>query len=96
LLGAKAVTPPGGVDLAELFRRVAELEGIEAELRLAEERAVEALRYAEDILQTVREPLIVLDGDLRVRSANRSFFDTFRQIPSETIGRHLYDLGERE
>jgi diguanylate cyclase (GGDEF)-like protein len=84
------------LDLAELRLRVAELEQIEGSLRLAEERALDALRYAEDILQTVHEPLLVLDSDLRVRSANRSFFDTFRRTPTETIGCHLYELGGRE
>jgi diguanylate cyclase (GGDEF)-like protein/PAS domain S-box-containing protein len=96
MLEEKPTASPLGVDLAELLRRVGELERIEGELRLAEERALDALRYAEDILQTVREPLLVLDSDLRVRSANRSFFDTFRRTPAETIGCHLYELGGRE
>ena len=97
MVSDKPTAPTPGVDLAELLRRrVAELERIQGELRLAEERALDALGYAEDILQTVREPLLVLDSDLRVRSANRSFFDTFRRTPSETIGCHLYELGGRE
>jgi PAS domain S-box-containing protein len=55
----------------------------------------DALGYAEAIIATVREPLIVLEGDLRVRSANRSFYRTFRVRPEETVGRLLYDLGNR-
>lgn len=50
----------------------------------------------EDIVDTVREPLIVLDSDLRVLSANRSFYDSFRVIPGETIGNLIYDLGNRQ
>jgi diguanylate cyclase (GGDEF)-like protein len=83
-------------ELAELRLQVAELQQVEGHLRRAEQLTQDALRYADDVLQTVREPLLVLDGDLRVRTANRSFFDTFRRTPSETIGCHLYELGGRE
>ena len=34
--------------------------------------------YAQDIVDTVREPLLMLDTTLRVRSANRAFYQTFR------------------
>jgi len=47
----------------------------------------------EDIVETVREPLIVLDSDLRVLEANRSFYKSFKVIPGETIGNLIYDLG---
>ncbi len=50
----------------------------------------------EDIVETVREPLIVLDSDLRVLSANRSFYDSFKVIPEETIGNLIYDLGNQQ
>ncbi len=36
-----------------------------------------ALDYAENIIETLREPFLVLNGDLRVRTANRSFFESF-------------------
>ena len=50
----------------------------------------------EDIVETVREPLIVLDSDLRVFSANRSFYKSFKVTPAETIGNLIYDLGNRQ
>src|SRR5208337_3471969 len=50
----------------------------------------------EDIVETVREPLIVLDSDLRVVSANRSFYNAFKVTPEETIGNLIYDLGNRQ
>ena len=50
----------------------------------------------EDIVETVREPLLVLDSDLRVLSANRSFYASFKVIPEETIGKLIYDLGNRQ
>ena len=55
--------------------------------------ARDAQRYAESITATIREPLIVLDGDLKIRSANPAFYFTFNTTPSETEGRRLYDLG---
>ncbi len=52
----------------------------------------EARRYAESIVNTVREPLLVLHSDLRVRSANRSFYEAFQTSPEETENRPLYEL----
>jgi PAS domain S-box-containing protein len=50
----------------------------------------------ESIVDTVREPLIVLDADLRVISANKSFYRSFKVNPKETQGRLIYDLGNRQ
>jgi chemotaxis protein methyltransferase CheR len=46
------------------------------------------------IVDTLREPLVVLDRDLRVVAASRSFYRTFGVEPQNTIGRMLYDLGD--
>ena len=48
---------------------------------------------AESIINTVREPLIVLDQDLRAVSANSSFYRVFQVKPEETVGQFIYDLG---
>lgn len=48
---------------------------------------------ADDILDTVRSSLLVLDGDLRIRSANRAFYRTFGVEPEQTAGRLIYELG---
>ncbi len=53
-----------------------------------------AKAYAESIVTTVREPLLVLDSQLHVQSANRSFYKTFKVTPAETEGRFLYGLGD--
>jgi PAS domain S-box-containing protein len=63
---------------------------------VAAEALQEARVYAESIVDTVREPLLVLDGDLRVRSANQSFYATFHVAEEETVGRLLYELGNHE
>ncbi|RVG63434.1 PAS domain-containing protein [Sinorhizobium meliloti] len=51
---------------------------------------------AQGIIDTVPAPLLVFDQNLCVRSASRSFFTTFRVDRDETIGQHIYDLGERQ
>ena len=50
-------------------------------------------RLAEAVVATVREPLMVLDADLGVVSANRAFYTTFKVSPEDTLGKFLYDLG---
>jgi PAS domain S-box-containing protein len=52
-----------------------------------------ALKYAESIIATVHAPLLILDSDLRINSASRSFYQTFKVAPEETIGQFVYDLG---
>jgi len=55
-----------------------------------------ALEYAENIVETVREPLLVLDSKLKILSANGSFYATFKVTPEETIGNFIYDLGNQQ
>ena len=66
-------------DVTERRRSEADLKAIET--------------YAQNIVDTVREPLLILDGTLRVRSANRAFYQTFHVSPGETEGRLIYELG---
>jgi PAS domain S-box-containing protein len=49
--------------------------------------------FAEAVLATLREPLLVLDPELRVVLANRAFGQAFGIAPAETRGRHVYELG---
>ncbi|AFL50565.1 two-component sensor histidine kinase [Sinorhizobium fredii] len=51
---------------------------------------------AQGIIDTLPDPLLVLDQNLCVRSASRSFLTTFRVDRDETIGQHIYDLGDRQ
>ena len=54
----------------------------------------DAFALAHAIVDTVREPLVVLDDELRVVAASRSFYRTFRVDRSETQGRLLFELGD--
>lgn len=58
------------------------------------QRVQDALDYAENILATGREPLLVLDRDLRVITANRSFYRVFQVTAEETEHRPVYELGD--
>lgn len=62
----------------------------------AQEQMAERTEFAEGIIRTIREPLVVLSGDLRVVSANPSFYRTFQVTPQEIEGQLLYDLGNRQ
>ena len=66
------------------------------ERKRAEKVSQEARIYAESIIDTVREPFVVLDKDLKVLSANRSFYSTFEVTPDETVGNLIYDIGNRQ
>ena len=49
-----------------------------------------------DILETVREPLLVLDANLNILSANRSFYKIFKVEQGETIGHLIFDVGNKQ
>ena len=72
---------------------ITERKRLEDELRQV---ATEIHEYTASIVATVREPLLVLDADLRVQSASRSFYENFRVTPEGTENRLLYELGNRQ
>jgi PAS domain S-box-containing protein len=75
------------VGVALVFRDV-------TERRVQEQLLQDTLNYAEAILATLREPFIVLDDHLRIKTANRSFYETFKVPAKETEGKFIYDLGK--
>jgi two-component system CheB/CheR fusion protein len=73
----------------ELSSQGLELTRLNAYLRQARD-------FAESIVESVRWPLVVLDADLRVRSASAAFYTTFQVDRSLTEGVRIYDLGNRQ
>ena len=71
----------------ELRQRNVDLNELNDELQQARD-------YSRAIVETVREPLLVLDGDLRVLNANRAFYVMFKTTPATTENCLLYELGE--
>jgi PAS domain S-box-containing protein len=94
------------IDNVELLARVRSLLRVKAyndlmsnyrkELEVTKISEVEAREYAESVINTVREPLIALDQDLRVVTVSRSFYDFFKVNPEETVGQLIYDLGNKQ
>jgi two-component system CheB/CheR fusion protein len=62
----------------------------------AQHRAEQTTAYMRDLLNTIENPLLELDADLRVLTANQSFYDKFKVSPEQTIGHMLYELGDRQ
>jgi two-component system, chemotaxis family, CheB/CheR fusion protein len=65
-------------------------------LRIRAEAAEDALLLTQRIADTVREPLVVLDGALKVVSASRAFYREFHVTPEQTVGQPIYELGSRQ
>jgi PAS domain S-box-containing protein len=83
-------------ELRELRHLLKDVEASQIECKSTGAAMQEARRYAESIIETIREPLLVLDQDLKVLSANRSFYTAFKVKPEETVGSYIYDLGNRQ
>jgi two-component system, chemotaxis family, CheB/CheR fusion protein len=65
--------------------------------QLKAKKIVENARvYAENIVETINESLLVLNSDLKVISANRAFYKIFQANPKSTCGRFVYELGNRQ
>jgi len=66
---------------------------------MGEESAVETIwmdQIHEGIIETIRDPLLILDKDFRVITASRSFYEFFKVKPEETVGQFVYDLGNKQ
>jgi PAS domain S-box-containing protein len=79
-------------DRHELLARVKSL----LRIKFLNDEVDEAHEFAESVINTVREPLIALDQDLRVVKASRSFYVCFKVKPEETVGQLIYNLGNRQ
>ncbi len=66
------------------------------ERKRAEQTEQDARVYAESIVDTVQESLLILDKDLRVISANSSFYSTFQVSHEETENKSIYDIGSSQ
>jgi len=83
-------------DITERKEIEAGLEKTRKELETTKISEDAARNYAESIINTVREPLIALDQDLRVVYVSRSFYEFFKVNPEETVGQLIYDLGNKQ
>ena len=65
-------------------------------LKRSLEKVRESRDYAEAIVETVRGPLVILDQNLKIKTANRSFYQTFQTSPGETEDHLIYEVGNRQ
>jgi two-component system, chemotaxis family, CheB/CheR fusion protein len=69
-------------------------------VEITEQKRMQALQdtlaFFRGVVDTVREPLVVLDPALRVISANKTFYDMFKVVPEDTEQKLIYELGNRQ
>jgi PAS domain S-box-containing protein len=83
-------------DITERRQLEKGLEATRKQLEITKLAEDEALEYAESIINTVREPMLALDSDLRVVKVSSSFYGFFKVKPEETLGQLIYDLGNKQ
>jgi two-component system CheB/CheR fusion protein len=82
------------VDITQEKNAAQEVAAIKAAQEVATAKV--AQEVAESIVNTVREPLIVLDGDLRIISANNAFYNMFQVVKEKTEKGLIYEIGNRQ
>ncbi len=80
----------GNTEAIELLKDIKEIKDIK---NLTVEDVVVMFAYAEAIVETVREPLVILNEALCIKTANKAFFDMFRVNKSETYNKCIFDIG---
>ena len=78
------------------FIDITQQKEIQQQLEEMEQQAKEAQAFAENIVETVPHPLVVLDAKLCMVSANRAFYQTFQEKPESAEGQLIYELGDGE
>jgi len=74
------------------FADVTEQRRLQAQLDELARAVAEAGKFAQSVLDTVREPQLVLDGELAVVTANKAFLAIFELAPDEVLGQHLREV----
>ncbi len=68
------------IDITELKEKIEQIKRI--------------MEYNISILETVREPILVLDKDLNIKTANHSFYNAFKLSPKEVINKYIYSISD--
>lgn len=73
-----------------------ELTILNQELFERNEQLVDARRYAEAIVTTIHEPLVILTKGFLVKTANKAFYERFRFTETQAEGQSIFELGNKE
>jgi len=65
-------------------------------LQVRNEQLAESYEYAEAVFGTIREAILILDAELRVKTANRAFYKIFQLTEDDTEGMLIYELSNRQ
>ena len=80
-------------EVARLRHRVAALEAAQTAQAQRTQALADAQELAEKVIETIRDPLLILYSNLRVQTANPAFYRLFQVHPADTLERHIYELG---
>ena len=69
-----------------------ELTTINEELNIRNDELKEANDYARMIIESLNDSLLIMTADLKIKNANKSFYQSFKLTPDETEGSYLYEL----
>lgn len=73
-----------------------ELISTNQELQMRNDLLTESYQYSEAIIATIHEPLIILDSQLVIKSANRAYYKIFLATPEATVGFSLFEVGNKQ
>jgi two-component system, chemotaxis family, CheB/CheR fusion protein len=93
MVDAASSASPLQQEVAVLRQRVAALEAAQTAQAQRLQALQDAQELAEKVLETIRDPLLILQPDLRVHAANPAFYQLFQVQPAETLGQRIYDVG---
>ena len=77
------------------FTNIHKLQTANQEIQKLNQEIQFAREYSDNIVNTVRDSLLILDKDLKVLSANRSFYSMFSTVSEKTVGKFVYDLQDK-
>ncbi|RAJ37212.1 CheR family methyltransferase [Pedobacter cryoconitis] len=80
----------------DLLKKNEEITEVNAELLERNEQLSNSKQYTEEIFNTIHDPLVILDKELKVLRASEGFFHMFKVKEEETKGAFLYDLGNKQ
>ena len=78
------------------FTNIHKLQTAYQEIHKLNQEVQLAREYSDNIVDTVRDSLLILDKDLKVISANRSFYNLFGTVSEKTVGKFVYDLDDKK
>jgi two-component system CheB/CheR fusion protein len=81
--------------LVVTFTNIDQLKTAYQDIKKLNQEVQLARNYSDNIVNTVRDSLLILDKDLKVLTANRSFYKMFNTVSEKTVGKFVYELEDK-